>query len=188
MKTGVSAVATIAAVLRLYINTATAVGGLIEVDGGLLMAVRAREPGKGLLDLPGGFLEFGEDAETGLRREIREELNIEVENLRYFSTGPNTYTYRDFTYHTCDIFFTCQPVSLDGLAAHDDVQATCVRSPRDIDDDELAFSSMRRVAERIPRAVNYDPYAATTSRFTQSIIGTSWLPNPSKLYVANASR
>ena len=43
----------------LYINTATAVGGLIEVEGGLLMAVRAREPGKGLLDLPGGFLNSG---------------------------------------------------------------------------------------------------------------------------------
>jgi ADP-ribose pyrophosphatase YjhB (NUDIX family) len=44
-----------------------------------LVTVRAREPQKGRLDLPGGFLEVGEHPVEGLAREAREELGIEVE-------------------------------------------------------------------------------------------------------------
>lgn len=43
------------------------------------MTLRAREPEKGRLDLPGGFLEVGEHPVDGLAREVREELGVEVE-------------------------------------------------------------------------------------------------------------
>ena len=48
-------------------------------DGKALLTVRAREPEKGRLDLPGGFLEVGEHPVDGLVREVREELGVEVE-------------------------------------------------------------------------------------------------------------
>lgn len=44
-----------------------------------LLTLRAREPEKGRLDLPGGFLEVGEHPVDGLAREVREELGVEVE-------------------------------------------------------------------------------------------------------------
>ena len=125
----------------IFINSAAAVGGLIIVDGGLLLAVRSRDPGKGLLDLPGGFLEWNEDAETGLRREIDEELGIDITDIRYLRSGTNQYNYRNVTYYTCDLFYTCRPVDLTDLIARDDVAATCIRDPKSIQAEEVAFPS-----------------------------------------------
>jgi ADP-ribose pyrophosphatase YjhB (NUDIX family) len=48
-------------------------------DGKALVSVRAREPEKGRLDLPGGFLGVGEHPVDGLRREVKEELGVEAE-------------------------------------------------------------------------------------------------------------
>ena len=42
-------------------------------------------------EFPGGKIEPGEDREQALRREIREELDLEIENLEYFTTVEHTY-------------------------------------------------------------------------------------------------
>ena len=47
--------------------------------GRALVTVRAVEPEKGKVDVPGGFLEVGEHPVDGLKREAREELGVEVE-------------------------------------------------------------------------------------------------------------
>ena len=44
-----------------------------------LVTVRALEPEKGKVDVPGGFLEVGEHPVAGLMREAREELGVEVQ-------------------------------------------------------------------------------------------------------------
>ena len=62
-----------------YRSSAPAVGAAIVRDGRALVAVRAHEPEKGRLDLPGGFLEVGEHPADGLVREAREELGVEIE-------------------------------------------------------------------------------------------------------------
>jgi ADP-ribose pyrophosphatase YjhB (NUDIX family) len=49
----------------------------------LLLKHRFR-PGSGW-GMPGGFLEHGEQPEDGLRRELREEMGLEVEQLRLFT-------------------------------------------------------------------------------------------------------
>ena len=64
-----------------YRNSAPSVGAAIVQDGKALVTVRAREPEKGRIDLPGGFLEVGEHPVDGLEREVREELGVEVEVL-----------------------------------------------------------------------------------------------------------
>jgi ADP-ribose pyrophosphatase YjhB (NUDIX family) len=48
-------------------------------QGRILMTVRAKEPDKGKLDLPGGFLQLGEHPDEGAKREIKEELGVEIE-------------------------------------------------------------------------------------------------------------
>ena len=62
-----------------YRNSTPAVGAAIVRDGRALVAVRAGEPEKGRLDLPGGFLEVGEHPADGLVREAEEELGVKIE-------------------------------------------------------------------------------------------------------------
>lgn len=62
-----------------YRNSAPTVGAAIVRDGRALVTVRAVEPEKGRVDVPGGFLEVGEHPVDGLKREVREELGVEVE-------------------------------------------------------------------------------------------------------------
>lgn len=54
------------------------VGGMIHRDGMILLVKRKFEPNKGRWSLPGGLMEVGEDPEEAARREVREELGIEV--------------------------------------------------------------------------------------------------------------
>ena len=48
----------------------------------MLVVRRAKEPAKGTLDLPGGFVDMYETAEEGMRREIKEETGLEVQELQ----------------------------------------------------------------------------------------------------------
>ena len=52
---------------------------MIVGDGGALITRRGRDPEKGKFDVPGGFLRAGEDPIDGLKREIAEELNVEID-------------------------------------------------------------------------------------------------------------
>ncbi|RJR35189.1 MAG: NUDIX domain-containing protein [Desulfobacteraceae bacterium] len=54
------------------------VGGIVLLDDRVLIAKRAREPGKGTWTLPGGMVELGESLEEALRREIMEELSLSI--------------------------------------------------------------------------------------------------------------
>jgi 8-oxo-dGTP diphosphatase len=45
----------------------------------VLVTKRGVEPHRGKFDIPGGFLRAGEDVIEGLRRELREELQVEVD-------------------------------------------------------------------------------------------------------------
>jgi 8-oxo-dGTP diphosphatase len=66
-----------------WANSVPGVQAVIERDGRVLLGRRRGDPGRGRWDLPGGFLHEGEDALTGLRREVLEETALEIE-LREF--------------------------------------------------------------------------------------------------------
>jgi ADP-ribose pyrophosphatase YjhB (NUDIX family) len=137
-------------------NTAAATGCVIEAREKILLLVRANEPAAGKLDLPGGFVDLGEGAIDGLRRELREELGWEpvippgktdADIFRLFASFPNTYPYKGISYNTCDLFFT---VSAPGLTEKDlRLQAEEIAGARflhtgGINLDDLAFDSTRR--------------------------------------------
>ncbi len=62
-----------------YRNAAPTAGCVIVRDGRALVTVRGSDPEKGKHDVAGGFLRFDEDPLTGLRREVREELGVEID-------------------------------------------------------------------------------------------------------------
>ena len=47
----------------------------------------------------GGGIEFGEKAENAVRRELMEEINAEVRELRYLGTLENIYSFNGKPYH-----------------------------------------------------------------------------------------
>ena len=136
-----------------YFNPASAVAAiLLGPDGRALFLRRARDPGKGLLGLPGGFVDMGETAETALRREIREEVNLEVGALEFLCSGVNHYLYKEVTYPVLDLFFVARADSTAGIAALDGVESFLWLEPARADPAEFAFASnaeaVRRFNER----------------------------------------
>ena len=55
------------------------VGGVIFDGASVLLAKRGQEPAKGTWSLPGGAVELGEKVIDALKREIREEIGIEIQ-------------------------------------------------------------------------------------------------------------
>jgi ADP-ribose pyrophosphatase YjhB (NUDIX family) len=65
---------------------AVSAGAIISDDRGRVLLLKHRfRPGSGW-GMPGGFLEKGEQPEAGLRRELREEIGLEVSELKLFAT------------------------------------------------------------------------------------------------------
>jgi 8-oxo-dGTP diphosphatase len=74
-----------------YANSAPAVEGVLERDGKVLLSKRAIEPRRGYWDLPGGFLEEGEEPLDGLAREFREETGLVVLPREWLGTHLERY-------------------------------------------------------------------------------------------------
>ena len=126
-----------------YFNTAAAAGAFLLYEDQLILCQRAIDPQKGLLDVPGGFIEPGETVEAGLRREIYEELEIKVGPLHYLGSAPNIYPYREVPYKTADHFFLGCLDSLEALSAQDDVASIQSVNPFTVNLADVAFPSTR---------------------------------------------
>lgn len=137
---------------RYYISSVAAVAVLIiDHQGRLLLTERAREPEKGKLDLPGGFVDIGERAEEAVVREIKEELNLKVQNIRYIGSYPNEYVYSGLTIFTLDMAFVCEIADFNEIEASDDVASYRFCSLEIIDFEEIAFKSIRNVVKDFMR-------------------------------------
>ena len=75
-----------------YFNPSSATVALIlNEKKELLVCRRAKEPAKGTLDLPGGFIDMNETGEEGVGREVWEETGLKVEKATYQFSLPNIY-------------------------------------------------------------------------------------------------
>lgn len=79
---------------------------LENTRGEILLVKRFQEPKKGFWDLPGGFVESNETLEESARREIKEELGIDLTEIKYLSSHHNKYLYGGVNYDTVSAIFT----------------------------------------------------------------------------------
>ncbi|GHV11936.1 hypothetical protein FACS189491_04050 [Spirochaetia bacterium] len=136
-----------------YHNTAAATGCVISTRQGIMLLVRGKDPARGKLDMPGGFVDPGEGAFEGLRRELREEIGWVPPTgaaLKLFASFPNIYPYKNIVYNTCDLFFTIDAPDLteaDLKIQADEIDGVAFVKPADINLDDMAFESTRRAIQ-----------------------------------------
>ena len=113
----------------LYANPSSATAAfIVNSRNELLVTRRGKEPAKGTLDLPGGFVDMDETAEEGMAREIKEETGLDVDNMEYLFSVPNIYRYSGIDIHTLDMFFLCNVPDDVTIKAADDA-AECFWLP-----------------------------------------------------------
>jgi mutator protein MutT len=95
--------------------TASAI--IINDNNEVLVVKRAYEPGVGKYDFPGGFLEYGESPQDGAKREIQEELNVEIEVLDF--VGIYMDYYDTVGESTINIYYLARIKSGDPVASSD---------------------------------------------------------------------
>ena len=110
----------------------------------LLVCRRAKEPAKGTLDLPGGFIDMNETGEEGVAREVLEETGLKVQQAVYQFSLPNIYIYSGFPVHTLDMFFLCTVEDISHFSAMDDVSDSFFLPLSEINPEDFGLDSIRR--------------------------------------------
>lgn len=131
-----------------FFNPAVSVAALaFNASGEALFIRRAKDPGKGRLAMPGGFVDAGETAEAALQREFLEEVNLRIDSLTYLCSQTNEYHYRDITYPVLDLFYVARAVHPAEARALEDVASFGWLPIASVEPEEIAFPSMRRALE-----------------------------------------
>lgn len=131
-----------------YTNAAAAVIALIRnPSGDILLVRREREPAKGKLDLPGGFVDPQETIETALVREVKEETGLDITAFSFLASFPNRYVYRDVLYHTIDVVFVCTVEDVSALSDSDETTDAAFYAPHTIAMEDLSFESVRNTVQ-----------------------------------------
>jgi ADP-ribose pyrophosphatase YjhB (NUDIX family) len=143
-------------------NVATASGLILDRSGEIVFVVRAMEPRKGKLGLPGGFVNPGERAEDGALRECREEIGWAPPELSFLASFPNVYEYGGVSYNTCDLYFYYrfpEGAALPHFSLGDgETAAVRLARPSELREGDLAFPSLvhaidvYRRFKKVPRA------------------------------------
>ena len=131
----------------LFHNVAGAVAVLITCGDEIMFTRRNQEPGKGKLDLSGGFTDPKESSEHTCARELREELGLTVDEkkLVYLGSLPNVYVYKNIPYNTIDLFFRYEVEEKFEVSLElSEVSEIVWISKKDFNAEEIAFDSQKK--------------------------------------------
>lgn len=110
------------------------VGGLIFENGKVFATKRGDSPYPYVAhkyEFPGGKIEEGESEEEALKRELKEELDLEVEVGSLYAR--HTFVYPDFIIHLC--VYECEQKSAFSLKEH---ESYAWLSPKELKEEEWA--------------------------------------------------
>lgn len=130
-----------------YINPAPGCCAIIENDKQQILLVKRKyDPKKGYWDLPGGFIAPGEDLDTSTKRELREELGINIEVKKVVGSYPNVYIFQNVAYPTLSIVVVAKIVGGHPHPA-DDITEYAFFPREQVFQQELAFFWIKQALE-----------------------------------------
>ncbi|WP_321493040.1 NUDIX domain-containing protein [uncultured Desulfobacter sp.] len=137
---------------QFFLNCAAAAMAIIlDHQNKILVTVRAKDPGKGTLDLPGGFAEPGESIDQALIREVKEELNLDIFDLEFFCSSANTYPYKSVVYPITDMAFTCKVTDFSQILPMDDVSGFRFIPVHDLTPGMFGMNSAQNVIKKFKK-------------------------------------
>lgn len=143
-----------------YRNSAPTAGCAIVRDDRALITERGIEPFKGSYDVPGGFLAAGEEPIEGLKRELREELGIEIDASIDDCVSMVPHTYGDEGDYVLAIGFLARLVAGQPKAA-DDVAGFRWVGIDEIDDVDFAWPHDRELIRKALQKAKEDSDGGT---------------------------
>ncbi|MCX5711510.1 MAG: NUDIX hydrolase [Candidatus Omnitrophica bacterium] len=111
----------------------TTTDAIIDIDGKVVVIKRSNPPFGWAL--PGGFVDYAESLEDAVRREMKEETNLDLLDLKQFHTYSDPS--RDPRFHTICTVFTAKAKGKP--KAGDDAADLKIIDLKDIDKMEFAF-------------------------------------------------
>ncbi len=112
---------------------------------GIVLIERKNEP-KGLA-LPGGFVEIGESVEEALKREMKEEVNLDVEIIKLH--GVYSKPDRDPRFHVVSVVYVCKATGIP--KAESDAKSVAVYKLEEIPLDKLVFDHKQILLDYIEK-------------------------------------
>jgi len=135
---------------KFYINAASAVVALIKNSKGeYLFTRRKNEPAAGKLDFPGGFVNLEERSEDAVIREVKEELDLDITNVTYYTSMPNRYLFGGVVYFTLDLVYICEYKNLSGISANDDISDYMFMDINDVKSEDIGLESIKKLVEQL---------------------------------------
>ena len=126
-----------------YINPAPCNGVIIENEQGEILLVKRKiDPKKGYWDFPGGFIDPDEDLEQSAKREILEELNVEIEVKSIIGTYSDLYVYQGVEIPTIG-FVVSARITKGNPTPSDDISSYQYFPKNEVLNLPLAFKSVK---------------------------------------------
>ena len=140
---------------EVFANPAPATGVVLVTDKKeVVLAVRGIEPGKGRLDLAGGFCELNETLEEAAARELEEELSLSREDygpLQYVMSVSDPYDFDGETFTALGVIYWAKLKRGARIVPGDDAAGYVTVAAKDIDFGKVAFKgeelALRRLME-----------------------------------------
>jgi 8-oxo-dGTP diphosphatase len=126
----------------IYASSKPTASALCVDNRRVLLARRAAAPFQGFWDVPGGFLEEGEDPLEGVCRELKEETGLEIEPERFLGIWVDRYGGDSTAKATLNLYWTARVVGGEAAPADDVSELRWFDRDELPAADELAFENV----------------------------------------------
>lgn len=128
---------------KCYINPLPCNAVVIENEKEEILLVKRKfDPRKGHWDWPGGFIDPGEDFEHSVKREIKEELGVDIEVGKIIGVYDDIYIYQEISSPTLCIVVAAK-ISKGEIKVSDDAESYRFFSKDEVLNLEFAFPSIK---------------------------------------------